>query len=497
MPESLLKAVNITKNFPGVKALDKVCFELQAGEVHVLFGENGAGKSTLIKIFAGSLIPDKGEILLKGSPVSFRNPYDARKKGISAVYQEFSLINQLSVAENIFLGAEIKKIGILDDKKMLQKAEKILNELNFPLNPKKKVGDLKRAERQMTEIAKAFKNRIKILILDEPTASLTDMEVKRLFEIIKNLSAKGVGIIYISHRINEFKKIGDRITILRNGKNVGALDMAEAKEEKLITLMTGQSVKNIFPKIPFKTNEVILSVKNLSTRDGLKNISFDVRRGEILGVAGLVGSGKSRIGRSIFSLEEICAGEIIFEKKQIKKISPKNCIEKGIIYSPADRHKEGLVLCRSVKENQTLASISLFERRGFINLNKETETVRKVVDKMSIHPPDLDRKIKNLSGGNQQKVVLSRGLNQKIKLFIFDEATCGIDIGAKHEVYLFLKEQILKGAAVIYISSELPEILRLCHTIMVISSGEISSIMQSEDASEEKILTNYFGMEAV
>jgi ribose transport system ATP-binding protein len=493
MEELLLKADNITKRFPGVLALDRVSFDLRPGEVHILFGENGAGKSTLNKILAGSYLPDEGQIYLKGKQVQFRNPLDARMAGISAVYQEFSLVPQLSVLENLFLGGEIVKKGLLDRKAMLNKAEALLKELGFDLDPKANVGALRRAERQMVEIAKAFQHRMDVLMLDEPTASLTDKEVQRLFQIIKQLTGEGVGIIYISHRIDELKQIGDRITILRDGKLVDTLDMAGTDEEILISLMTGREVQEIFPTIGHAPGETVLSVEGLSTVSGIHDISFEVRSGEILGIAGLVGAGKSRVGRAIFGLDEITAGRITLNGQPFEKPSPARCIKKGILYFPPDRHKEGLVLCRSVKENQTLVSIPLFERGGFIDARKEGDTVKEIVEKMNIRPQRIDQTINYLSGGNQQKVMLSRGITRAITVFIFDEASCGIDVGAKHDVYMFLKEQAELGAAVIFISSELPEILNLSHTVMVMHAGTNVLTIPGEQATEEIVLGSCFG----
>lgn len=493
MSDLLIKAENITKLFPGVSALKGVSFDLRAGEVHVLFGENGAGKSTLIKVLAGSYLPDEGVIYVNGERISFRNPHDAFERGISSVYQEFSLVPKLTVVENMFLGREIVKGGFLDQDSMLEKATATLDELCFELDPMALVADLSRAEQQMVEIAKAFQQKISVLILDEPTASLTDKEVNRLFEIIKRLTGDGVGVIYISHRIDELKKIGDRITVLRDGRKVATLAMDEADEPTLISLMTGREYADVFPKITHAPGETVLSVEGLCTGSGLRNVSFEVRAGEILGIAGLVGSGKSRVGRVIFGLEEITGGQIKLFGKRLNNNNPAGAISNGILYFPSDRHREGLVLCRSIKENQTLAAVPLFERRGFIDARRERSVVRGLIEKLNIRPAQIDQTIVNLSGGNQQKVMLSRGLVRDIKVFIFDEASCGIDVGAKREVYLLIKEQAEKGAAVILISSEIPEIMHLSHTVMVMHRGSICTLMGSSQANEENILSSCFG----
>ncbi|MCB2194046.1 MAG: sugar ABC transporter ATP-binding protein [Deltaproteobacteria bacterium] len=495
MSELLLKAENITKTFPGVKALDKVNFDLRAGEVHVLFGENGAGKSTLTKVLAGSYLPDEGEIYLNGEKMAFKNPYDARNRGVSAVYQEFSLVPKLTVVENLFLGREMTKRGLLDKEGMLRQARESLADLGFDLDPMARVGLLKRAERQMVEITKAFQGKMSVLILDEPTASLSDKEVIRLFELIERLKGEGVGIIYISHRIDELKKVGDRISVLRDGRNVATLDMAEADEETLISLMTGRDYEEIFPEISTKFGKVVLEVQNLTTTTGLHDINFQVHEGEILGIAGLVGAGKSRVGRALYGLEKITGGTVILEGYAVEEPTPKTSLKNGVMYFPADRHKEGLVLCRSVRENQTLASLPLFEKKGLIDMKREEGTVRGIVKKMNVRPNRIHKPINNLSGGNQQKVMLSRGLTREVKLFIFDEASCGIDVGAKREVYLFLKEQAERGAAVIFISSELPEVLNLSHNILVMHAGTVAKAMPGKGASEEDVLSACFGYE--
>jgi ribose transport system ATP-binding protein len=493
MTDLLLSARGITKDFPGVRALDEVSFDLRAGEVHILFGENGAGKSTLIKILSGSYPPDRGEIRLNSRQAVFRNPYEARRLGLSAVYQEFSLVPQLSVLENLFLGSEMTRWGLLDKAPMAARARKSLEDLGFQLDLSARVGDLNRAERQMTEIAKAFQNDISVLILDEPTASLTDREVDQLFRIIRKLTTEGVGVVYISHRIDELKKIGDRITVLRDGKNVGTLAMADADEDELIAMMTGRRFDDIFPAITNQPGDLLLRVDDLSTGHGLSGISFDLHAGEILGVAGLVGSGKSRVGRAIFGLDTVNRGQIRFAGRRLRRITPRRSIERGIIYSPADRHKEGLVLCRSVKENQTLVSIPLFERLGFIDLKREAARVSEIVGQMNVRPADINQVINRLSGGNQQKVVLARGLTRDTRIFIFDEASCGVDVGAKHEIYLFLKAQAERGAAILYISSEIPEVLNLSHRIMVMHACRVAAILPRTEATEEKILSHCFG----
>ncbi len=497
MPDLALKLVNITKKFPGVLALDRVCFELLPGEVHVLFGQNGAGKSTLTKIIAGSYQPDEGEIFIHGEQAIFESPHDARIAGISAVYQEFSLVPQLTVLENLFLGREIVKGGLLDKESMQGKAEESLKRLEFDLDLTARVADLTRAERQMVEIAKAFQEKMSVLILDEPTASLTDKEVKKLFEIIRKLKSERVGVVYISHRMDELRKIGDRITVFRDGKYVDTLEMADADEKKLISLMTGTEYTEVFPTLTHTPGKPVLTVQGLTTASGLRDVTFTVREGEIFGIAGLVGAGKSRVGRAIFGLERITAGSSLLFDRPLEKMNPSKAIKNGILYFPADRHKEGLVLCRSVRENQTLAAVPLFEKGPFIDIGREKSTVRSLIDRLKIRPPHIDQTVNDLSGGNQQKVMLARGLTRDIKVFIFDEASCGIDVGAKRDVYWLLKDYAEKGMAVIFISSELPEILNLCHTVMVMHAGSPCSTMPGSEATEERILAGCFGYDFV
>jgi ribose transport system ATP-binding protein len=495
MSETLLRAEAIVKHFPGVLALNAVSFDLKPGEVHVLFGENGAGKSTLTKVFTGSYQPDAGKLYLNGKEVSFRNPHDAAEQGISAVYQEFSLVPQLTVVENLFLGREIATRGLLNHKAMVEKARRSLEELGFDLNPTALVGQLTRAERQMVEITKAFQAEMSVLILDEPTASLSDKEVNRLFELIGRFTDQGVGVIYISHRMDELKRIGDRITVLRDGRRVATLDMDQADEDTLISLMTGRSFEAIFPEIDNQPGPPVLEVEGLATASGLRDVSFTVRAGEILGLAGLVGSGKSRAGRAVFGLERATAGKVRLSGRELQELSPAANIRRGVLYFPADRHKEGLVLCRSVKENLTLPQLQLFERGGFIQLRRESGDVRRLVEKMAVRPGRIESTINYLSGGNQQKVMLARGLLRASRVFIFDEATCGIDVGAKVEVYQFMKELAAAGAGVVLISSELPEVLHMSHRVVVMHAGTVAKTLPGRAATEEEVLAACFGRE--
>jgi len=492
--EKLVKMEKITKIFPGVVALDEVDFDLEPGEVHVLLGENGAGKSTLMKVLSGVYPPDEGTIYIKGQKVHLKNPHHAHTLGISVVYQEFSLVPPFTVAENLFLGGEPLKGGFISKREIIRRATKALEELEFDLDPRRRIRDLSVAEKQMVEIAKALIRRNSVLILDEPTSSLTDREVEYLFNTVKKVKAKGVGIIYISHRLEEVGKIGDRVTVLRDGKKIATLPITEAEGATLIALMTGRKVTEEFPpRATTKREEEILRIENLSTNT-LKNVSLTVRSGEIVGIAGLVGSGKSEVGRAIFGLEKIKTGKIIFAGEILDhKITPKEMIKRGVMYFPADRHGEGLCLCRPVLDNVTLPAVDLFVRGGLIQRKREELTVKEIVDRMNIRPPKIYRKVRSFSGGNQQKIVLSRSMVRNIKLFILDEPTRGIDVGAKFEVYCFLNKLASQGAGVIFISSELPEILNLAHRIIIMHEFRALKELHHSEATEEKVLSYSFG----
>ncbi len=470
-----------------------VSFDVRSGEVHVLVGENGAGKSTLIKILSGYLRPTAGQIYINGTKVIIENPRHAHHLGIRAIYQEFSLVPQLSVMENIFLGIELTSRKLfLNKRKMSREAIEILKSLDWVLDPARKIRSLGIAELQMIEIAKALIQEFSLLILDEPTASLTSKETERLFEIINKLKGQGKGIIYISHRLEEIRSIADRVTVMRDGIKTATLDNGNVKEDTLIKLMTGRETKERFPKIESSIANEVLSVEGMTTERGLKEITFKLHKGEILGITGLVGSGKSQIGKALFGLDKLKRGQIKLFGKIIKNLTPGRMLENGVQYFPNDRHREGLILDRSLKENITISSVKYFEALGILRKKKEVEITRNIVTRMGIKPSHLDKKVRHFSGGNQQKILLARSLVRKVDVFIFDDPTRGVDVGAKIDIYNFFNEILKNGAAIILISSEIPEVLNLSHRIMVISDFVVSNTFSSSEASEQKIQESFF-----
>jgi ribose transport system ATP-binding protein len=491
----------VSKHFGGVTALKDVDFDLIRGEVHVLVGENGAGKSTLMKILAGSHRPDHGEIHLDGRKISVKSPFHARQMGICLVYQELSLISTMRVWENLFVGRELQKGLFINKQAMISHSEKVLSDLLFAVNPITIVEQLSLAERQMIEIAKAFVGEMLVLILDEPTASLTDKEVEKLFQSIAQLKTQGVGIVYISHRLEELEKIGDRVTVLRDGKKVETINISEASPMKLVNLMTGKSYTQIYPKLDFETHaNEFLRVNSLCTRGeggDLKDLCFSVKSGEIVGIGGLVGSGKELVGRALFGLERITSGSIALCGTELKpdQINPSDMIRRGIMYFPADRYKEGLVLCRPLFENVTLSALRLFEKYGFLTKDREKAEVSSVTRRMDVRPPDIMKLAEAFSGGNQQKIVLCRGLMREIDIFIFDEISRGVDVGSKIQFYGHIHDLAKQGKAVIFISSELPEILHLPHRILVMHQQKVVRELMASEATEEKLLNYYFGVE--
>ncbi len=494
--QPLLKLVNVSKQYPGVLALDSINFELRAGEVHILFGENGAGKSTMISIIAGAVSPTSGTMLFKGQPKQFHPVHNARELGISAVFQEFSLIPQLTVSENLTLGAETTKMGLLNKKAMQQQSKSALAELNFNVPIDKQVRFLSRAEQQMVEIAAAFRSKMSVLVLDEPTASLTERETQNLFKLIEQAKSEGVGIIYITHRMSEIKRIGDRITVLRDGKYVATVDADSTTEDHLLELMTGRVIDQIFPRIQFAPTETILEAKKLTTVDSsVNNVSFHVKQGEIVGFAGLVGCGKSRAARACFGIEPIGSGQVLFDGTATTRFGLKQMLDRGMFYVPPDRHKEGLVMIRHVRENISLAALSLrrFSRSLFLKRKDERTVTNELAKRLNLQPFDIEKRVYQFSGGNQQKVLLSKTLTRDVKLFIFDEPTIGVDVGTRVAIYQFMAELCEAGAAVLLVSSDLPEVLHLTHRVYVFHRGRVRAELRGRDITEENILGHFFG----
>jgi len=492
---SLLALKKVTKRFPGVLALDEVDFDLKPGEVHVLFGENGAGKSTLISIVAGALRPDGGRMRFRGQPIELYSVHHARSLGISAVFQEFSLVPQLSVEENLFLGAEMTRGVALNKREMHARAQEILDDLGFPLKSSQRVMYLSRAEQQMVEIAKAFRSDPSILILDEPTSSLTERETERLFALIETAKAQGVGIIYITHRMSEVRRIGDRITVLRDGRYVTTVGAERVTDQKLVELMTGRVVDQIFPQIRFRPTEEILRVEHLSTDDGsVSDVSIQVRRGEIVGIAGLIGSGKSELARACFGLDKISAGRVVFDGAETTGLRPRRMLDRGLFYNPPDRREEGLVMVRNVRENIALPSLNLagFSGIWFLRRLSERATTGKIADRLNLQPRNIERTVDQFSGGNQQKVLLAKSLTRAVKLFIFDEPTVGVDVGTRVAIYEFIRDLCEDGAAVLLISSDLPEILHLTNRVYVMHRGRLRAELSGNEITEAAVLGHFF-----
>jgi ribose transport system ATP-binding protein len=496
----LLRAERLTKFFPGVMALDTVDFELRAGEVHVLFGENGAGKSTLIQTLAGAYQPNGGSIGFRGQAVALRSVHHARSLGISAVFQEYSLVPTLTVEENLFLGAElIGRRGLLDKAAMSRHARAVLEELGFPLNPRRLVQYLSRAEQQMLEIAKAFRTDLSVLILDEPTASLTDREAERLFAMVAQAKRRGVGVIYITHRMHEIRRVGDRITVLRDGRNVATLRVAEASDERLLQLMTGRVISQVFPTIRYRPGARLLEMRDLATASGtVLGASIRVQEGEIVGLAGLVGCGKSELGRAAFGIERIAAGHVTFLGEATTNARPRAMLDRGLYYLPPDRHAEGLVHQRSVRENVSLPWLNEapFSRFGLLDRGGERGQVRQLARRLNLQPLNIERDVGHFSGGGQQKVMLAKGLARPIRLFILDEPTVGVDVGTRVAIYGFIRDLCEAGAGVLLISSDLPEILHLTNRTYVMYRGRVTAELAGAEITQDAVLGHYFERQA-
>ena len=481
----------IVKRFPGVLALNGVSLEVRAGEVHVLLGENGAGKSTLIKTIAGVYHADAGEIRIEGKPVRIRHPHDAQALGISTIYQEFTLAPDMTVAENIFLGREplrIRALSIVDRGQMNRRSRDVLATLDPQIDPGATVKHLGVAQQQMVEIAKALSLDARLIIMDEPTATLTSHEIDRLFDTIRHLKGRGVAIVYISHRLDEVKTIGDRATILRDGTYVGTVPVASTTIDAMIRLMVGRELKDKFPRIAIEPREEVLRVEQLTRQGILHGVSFRVRRGEIVGIAGLVGSKRTETVRAIFGADRLDSGRIFLHGKQVNVRTPADAIRNRIALVPEDRKRHGIFACLSVRENIVLSALRQFSRKGILDIRSEKRRAQELVSLLRVATPDLERWVLNLSGGNQQKVVIAKWLNTNAELFLFDEPTRGIDVGAKVEVYRLMGELLSRGAAIVMISSELPEILGMSDRILVMRDGRICGEFDRGNATEERIL---------
>jgi len=486
-----LELRGIVKRFPGVVALNGVGFDVRPGEVHALLGENGAGKSTLIKVISGVYQPDAGEVHVLGAPVRVRNPHDAQALGISTIYQEFTLAPDMTVAENIFLGREplrLRALSIVDRTALIRQTRDVLASLDLQIDPEGVVRHLGVAQQQMVEIAKALSLDARLIIMDEPTATLTAHEIERLFESIARLKQRGVAIVYVSHRLDEVKTICDRATILRDGTYVATVPVASTAIDEMIRLMVGRDLKELFPKIAAEPREEVLRVEQLTRKGVLHGVSFSVRRGEIVGIAGLVGSRRTETARAIFGADPIDSGRILLHGKPVAVRTPADAIEHRIALVPEDRKRQGIFATLSVWENIVLSALRQFSRNGILDVGRERQRAREFIASLRIATSDVDKRVLDLSGGNQQKVVIAKWLNTNAEVFLFDEPTRGIDVGGKIEVYRLMGELVSRGAAIVMISSELPEILGLSDRILVMREGRICGEFKRAEATEEIIL---------
>ncbi len=486
----VLKMENITKTFPGVRALEDVSIELKKGEVLGILGENGAGKSTLIKILAGNYSKDSGLIIIDGITTEIKNPAEAMESGIRVIYQELNTLENLTVAENIFIGEQLTKspFGIIDWKAMNKKAKELLRSLNVDLDPNTIIEDLTISEKQIVEIAKAISRKAKILVMDEPTAALSEDDTQALFKIIATLKQAGVSIIYISHRLKEIFEITDTVTVLRDGKKVKTLATSDTDSNELVALMVGRDIKEMYPKKQVPIGETVMQVKNLKA-EGIMDVSFDLKKGEILGIFGLLGSGRTSLVRTLFGANPIKSGTISINGKDIKMKSPRKARDHKIGLVPLDRKAEGLALFLGVKENITLANIEDLGKSFLINKRLEKKKAEKWVTDLGIKTPDVSQQVNSLSGGNQQKVVLARWLESGSQIIILNEPTRGIDVGAKIEIYKLIQNLCEKGSSIIMISSELPEILSIADRIIIMSKGKLTAQFSRGEATEEKLLS--------
>ena len=488
MSETILELRDITKIFPGVRALDKVQFTLKKGEIHALMGENGAGKSTFIKVITGVHQAEEGEMLLDGQVVQFKGTRDAQKAGIAAIYQHVTAYPHLSVAENIFMGHHKKKFGLVQWRQMYAEANKLLGELNADFDSRTLMGNLSVAQQQMVEIAKALSMNARILIMDEPTAALTKRESEELYRITRKLRDEGVSIIFISHRFEDMYALATRVTVFRDAKYIGTYDVDGITNADLITAMVGREIKELFPKPQVELGEEVLRVENLSRTGFFKDVSFHVRKGEILGLTGLVGARRTEVVQTIFGVEKMTSGTVYLDGKPIKIHNPTEAINRGIGLLPENRQTEGLILDWGIGRNITLPELKGYVNKLFLDEKKERSTSKELAERVDTKAVTVFDKASSLSGGNQQKVVVAKALGSAFKVLLLDEPTKGVDVGAKAAIYEIMGELAQQGYAIIMISSEMPEILGMCDRIVVMCEGRVTGELQREEATQEKIL---------
>jgi rhamnose transport system ATP-binding protein len=490
MSETILELKKISKSFSGVEVLHEVSFALRPGEVHALLGENGAGKSTLVKIITGVHQPDKGEIFLNGEPVHFGDARDSRQAGIAAIYQELSLFPDLDVAENIFVGRQpVAAGGRVDWRKLYAEAGRLLESLGVKLDLKQKARTLSIAQQQMVEIARAFSINAQILIMDEPTSSLTLHEVDDLFRLVRRLRAQGTAIILISHRLEELYTLADRVTVLRDGSYVDTKPMKDVTRDELIRMMVGRTITNLFPKQDVRAGDVILRVENLSRAGSFYDVSFELRRGEILGLAGLVGAGRTNVARAIFGVEPPTGGKIEIDGRQVTINSPQRAIELGLAYVPEDRQLHGLIPAMPLTPNISLPMLGHYSRAGWLQDKLERKSAFEAARQMEVRANNIWQLARELSGGNQQKIVLAKWLSTKPRILILDEPTRGIDVGTKAAVHGLMSQLASEGLAILMISSELPEILGMSDRVLVMREGHVTGHFSRAEATQENIIS--------
>lgn len=490
MNETIVSMDSISKSFPGVKALDHVHFELRSGEVMALLGENGAGKSTLMKILSGVYTRDEGSMAILGKEYGDLSPKQAQEVGVAIIHQELNMCRHLSVAENMFLGREKKKGIMLSNSEMEAEAQRILDELKIDLRPQQVVGDLPVSMQQMVEIAKALSTNARILIMDEPTSALTAREIEDLFRIIRDLKSKGCGIVYISHRLEELQHIVDRVTIMRDGQYITSMNFKDATMDEIIANMVGREIKEKFPRVECEKGKLVLEVKNLNAGRLVRNVGFSLYEGEIVGFAGLMGAGRTETTRAIFGVDQKESGVIVLDGKEVSIKKPEDAIKAGIVLAPEDRKKDGLCTKLSIRHNIALPNLDLLcNKLGVVSSQKEHEMCDRVVENLKVKTPTVEVEAGNLSGGNQQKVVVGKWLARNSRVVIFDEPTRGIDVAAKVEIYNLMNELKQQGIAVMFVSSEMPEVMGIADRIIVMCDGRITGELAAEEATQNQILT--------
>ena len=489
MSESILRMTNISKSFAGVHALRGVQLDLRPGEVHALLGENGAGKSTLVKVITGVHQPDTGEIYLNDQRIHLNDPREATTLGISAIYQELSMFPDLDIAENIFVGRRpTRKGGLIDWRKMYHESEELLSSLGVHLNLKTKARNLSIAQQQMVEIARALSVNARILIMDEPTSALTLNEVAELFQIVRRLREKGTAIVFISHRLEELFEIADRVTVLRDGAYVDTRSMDGVTQDDLIRMMVGRTVTDLFPKQDVEAGEVVLRVKNLTRRGAFEDVSFELHKGEILGMAGLIGAGRTEVSQTLFGVTPAHAGTIEIEGQPLRITSPRQAMDYGLALVPEDRQHHGLVPPMDITDNVTLPNLTSFTRAGWLNKKEAQAAAFQAATQLQVKATTVWQKVRELSGGNQQKIVLAKWLSTHPRILILDEPTRGIDVGTKAEVHRLMSALAAEGIAILMISSELPEVLGMSDRILVMHEGKVTGLFDRSEATQEKIM---------